>query len=226
MNVLAIVIACGREEEIADGIDAGFLTLGDAPMLVHCLRTLERTSAVDAVIVAVSKVRADSTIHLVKRYGLSKVKGVVVGGASRQNTLKVVLSKMPNSPSMIMIHEASRPFAARELFEETLKAGKRYGCSIAAHRLPDSVKLAPKGTKVSQTLVRSSVWSAATPQAFRTEVLEGIVQSRSINIIDDESEHVGKSTEVHLVESGPLNMKIRSTEDLAIATAVFNAKLV
>ncbi len=226
MNTLAIVIACGREEEVATGQEAAFLTLGESPMLVHSLKTLEKCTAIDGIVIAISKPRVDATIHLIKRYGFTKIKGVVVGGAGRQSTLKTVLSKLPASPSLVVIHEASRPFVGCDVIEESIKAGKRYGCAIAAHKLPDAIKVAPKGMKVLKTLERNSAWAAATPQAFKYDVLEKVIKGKGLKMIDDESEFVPKSTGVHLVETGPLNIKIRTSADLAIATSLINGKIV
>lgn len=226
MNSVAIVIACGREEEVADGKESGFLSLGDAPMLVHSLKTLERISSIEGIIIAIPKKRVDSTVHLIKRYGFSKIRGLVVGGVTRQSTLKTVLAKLPEPSSIILVHEASRPFTSRAVFEEILKGAKRYGCAISAHKLPDAVKVSPKGLKVTKTLERNSVWAAETPQAFKCEVLDKIINNKSAKIIDDESEYVRKPAEVHMVESGPLNIKIRTSVDLSIAAALINAKIV
>jgi 2-C-methyl-D-erythritol 4-phosphate cytidylyltransferase len=225
MNTLAIVIACGKEEEVVSGTEAGFLSLGDAPMLMMSLKTLDKAPSVDGIIVAVSKGRVEMVMHGIKRYGFSKVKGIVVGGVSRQSTLKTVFSKLPEPVSVVVVHEASRPFATQALFEETIKACKRYGCAIAAHKLHDAVKVAPKGLKATQTLERNSVWATETPQVFKYDVLKKILQNKDAKIIDDESEYVQKPAEVHLVESGSVNLKIRSTEDLAVATALLNARL-
>lgn len=226
MNAIAIVVACGREEEVAPDAEAGFLTLGGAPMLVHSLKTLEATPSIDGVIIAITKKRVDSMVHLIKRFGFTKIKGVVVGGVNRQSTLKTVLSKLPDPPPVIVIHEASRPFVTRDVLEETLKSAKRYGCAIAAHKLPDAVKLSPKGFKATGTLDRNTAWVAETPQAFKSDVLDKILKSKGAKIVDDESALVNKPGEVHMVEAGPLNMKIRTAKDLAVATALINAKVV
>lgn len=227
MNTLAIIIACGKEEEITPGTEAAFLTLGQVPMLALSLRTIQSNPSIDAIFVAVGKNRTDATLHLVKRYGCSKVQGVVVGGVNRLSTLRTVFSKLKDSPSVIVIHEASRPFAASDVFDETIKAAKRYGCAIAGHKLPDAAKVAPKGMKVTSTLERNSIWAAQTPQAFKADVLQKIVdgKAKSSEVLDDESELVKKPSEVHLVETGSINMKVRSADDLAIATALLNAKL-
>jgi len=227
MNTLGVIIACGKEEEIAPGTEAAFLTLGNAPMIVHSLKVFEDTSGIDGIIIAVAKERVDATIHAIKRFGCTKVKGVVVGSANRLATLRTVFSKLPEPASVIIVHEASRPFVKKEYLEETLKAAKRYGCSIAAHRIPDGTKFAKKGVKAAETLERNAVWISQTPQAFKSEVLEKIIdpKTKGVKIVDDESEYVRKPAEVHMVEVGSGNMKVRSSRDLAIATALLNANL-
>ena len=228
MRTLGVIIACGKEEEIVGGTDTAFLTLGNMPMLGHALRVFESSDVIDDIIVAVSKERIDAAIYVIRRFGVSKVKGVVVGGVNRLSTLRTVFAKLPQPVSMVVVHEASRPFVSAKTVGETVKSAKRYGCAIAAHRIPDATKLAPKGMKVARSVERNAVWAAQTPQAFRFEVLEQIIdtKNRLVKIIDDESALVHEPSEVHMVEAGDGNMKIRNRRDLSVATALLNAKLV
>lgn len=224
MNTLAIIIACGKEEEIASGTETAFLSLGSRPVLMHSLKIFQDSASVDGIIVVVSKERAEATLQIVKRYGCNKVCGIVVGGVNRLSSLRTVFAKMPEPASNIILHEASRPFVTHAVITETVKAAKRYGCAIAAHKLPDSIKVAVKGLKPETTLDRNAAWAAQTPQVFRSEVLEKIIdpKNKNLKIIDDESQFVTKPSEVHLVEAGDKNIKIRSAADLAVATAIFN----
>jgi 2-C-methyl-D-erythritol 4-phosphate cytidylyltransferase len=227
MNTLAIIVACGKEEEISSGTETAFLNLGNGPVISHSLRTYEETPAVDGIIVIVSKDRVDSTLQIIKRFGCSKLKGIVIGGVTRLSSLRIAYSKLPESASTIIVHEASRPFVTREVIDETVKAAKRYGCAIAAHRLPDAVKVAAKGLKPDATLDRNAAWAAHTPQVFRNEVLEKILdaKNKATKLIDDESTLVQKPAEIHMVEAGAQNMKIRNSFDLAVATALLHANL-
>lgn len=227
MNTLAVIVACGKEEEISAGTETAFLNLGHGPVLSHSLATYEQCDAVDGIILVVSKERIESTVKLVKRYGGSKLKGIVVGGVTRLSSLRTVYGKLPEPAATIIVHEASRPFISCAVIEETVKAAKRYGCAIAAHRLPDSVKVAAKGLKPETTLDRNAAWAAQTPQVFRSEVLEGILdpKNKATKLIDDESLLVQKPAEIHMVEAGASNMKIRARFDLAVATALLNAGL-
>lgn len=227
MNTLAIVVACGKEEEIASGTDTAFLSIGNLPILAYALQTLQKSNSIDGFIVACSKDKVDATLQVAKRFGCTKLKGIVIGGATRLSTLRTVMSKLPEEASVYVVHEASRPFIKEAIIAEAVKAAKRYGCAIAAHKVPDAVKHVPGGLKAAKTLDRNTVWTSQSPQAFRAEVLEKILdpKNKKVKLIDDESEFVGKPAEVHLVEAGRGNMKIRTSEDLAVATALFNAHL-
>ena len=226
MNTLAIVIACGKEEQITSGTDTAFLSLGNRPVLAHSLKIFHDSAAVDGIVVAVSKDRVDSALQLIKRFGCTKVCGIVVGSANHLNTLRTVYAKLPEAAANIIVHEASRPFISNEVICECVKAAKRYGCAIAAHRVPDAVKLAAKGLKPDKTLERNSVWIAQTPQVFRVEVFEKIINSKkNIKLIDDASEWVKKPDEVHMVEAGCGNIKIRTADDFSEVTALFSARL-
>ncbi len=227
MNTLAIVIACGKEEQITSGTDTAFLSLGNRPVLAHSLRTFQDSAAVDGIIVVVGKERVDSTVQVVKRFGCTKVRGIVVGSTNRLSSLRTVYAKLPEAASNIIVHEASRPFISPEVIREGVKAAKRYGCAIAAHKVSDSVKVAAKGLKPDQTLERNSVWIAQTPQVFRVEVFEKIIdpKNKSVKLIDDESEWVKKPAEVHMVEAGGGNIKIRTADDFSMASALFSARM-
>lgn len=226
MNTLVVVVACGKEEEIAPGTETAFLTLGNGPVLSHSLCTYQSCRVVDGIIVVVSKDRVDSTLQIIKRFGCSKVRGIVVGGVNRLSTLRTVFSKLPEPAATILVQEVSRPFVAHNVIDEAVKSAKRYGCAIAAHRLPDAVKIAAKGLKPDQTLDRKTVWVAQTPQAFRSEVLEKLIdpKNKGVKLVDDESEWVRKPAEVHMIEAGCWNMKIRTSEDLAVASAMLTAQ--
>jgi 2-C-methyl-D-erythritol 4-phosphate cytidylyltransferase len=87
----------------------------------------------------------------------------------------------------------------------------------------DSVKLAEKGQKVTKTMDRNTIWLVQTPQVFKREVFEKILKS-PIKLKDDESALLEKTRqEIHLVTSPPGNMKIRNSDDLAVASAILSA---
>jgi 2-C-methyl-D-erythritol 4-phosphate cytidylyltransferase len=106
--------------------------------------------------------------------------------------------------------------------EEVLKAGKRYGAAVAAVRSADAVKLAEKGQKVTKSMDRNTIWLVQTPQVYKIDVLKKMLQS-SGKLADDDSELLAKAKQdIHLVSGSSGNMKIRTADDLQVASAILS----
>ncbi|MBI9020456.1 MAG: 2-C-methyl-D-erythritol 4-phosphate cytidylyltransferase [Verrucomicrobia bacterium] len=220
MSAWAVVLACGKDYEIGPGIDVAFLTIGPRPVLAYSLQTLQQNDLVDGIILIVKKERIDNALQVVRSYGLRKVKSIVAGTSQRMGNLKKAYEQLPDDATVIMIHDAARPFVDGDVVTEAIKAGKRYGASVAAVRSPEAVKLAEKGQKVTRSLDRNTIWLAQSPQVFKREVFEKILKS-SAKMGDDESALLEKSRqEIHLVVSGANNMKIRTVKDIETAGAL------
>ncbi|MGE4489262.1 MAG: 2-C-methyl-D-erythritol 4-phosphate cytidylyltransferase [Kiritimatiellales bacterium] len=222
MSTWAIVLACGKEQEISAGVDVAFLALGSRPILSRSLQTLEQNSQIDGVVLVVRKERVDTALHVVRSFGCRKISAIVAGGSVRLTNLKSAYEQIPDKATSILVHDSARPFVTDEVVTETVKAGKRYGAAVAAARSVDAVKLAEKGQKVTKTLDRNTVWQVQTPQVFKREVFEKVLKS-TIKLKDDESSLLEKARqEIHLVAAPSGNMKIRTSEDLAIASAILS----
>ncbi len=219
MSAWAIVLACGKEQEIAPGVDVAFLALGSRPVLAHSLQTLEQNSLIDGVVLVVKKERVDSALRMIRQFGCRKVAALVAGGVQRQANLKKAYEQVPEDVSAVLVHESSRPFVNDGVITEVVKAGKRYGAAVAAVKSADPVKLA-KGQKLTKTLDRSTIWLAQSPQVFKRDVFEKVLKGTA-KLVDDESALLEKTRQtIHLVVSSSANMKIRTAEDLEAAGAL------
>lgn len=223
MSVWAIVLACGKDQEISTGVDVSFLALGRRPVLAYSLYTLEKNEQVDFILVVLKKERIDIALQMIRTFGMRKVKNIVAGSGQRISCLKKAFDQLPDSATTILIHDAARPFVEDSVITETVKAGKRYGAAVAALRSPDAIKYAEKGQKVTKTLDRSTIWIAQSPQAFKRDVFVKMLKSGG-KLVDDESGLLEKSRqETHLVVSSAANIKIRTTKDLEAAAVKANA---
>jgi len=220
MSAWAIVLACGKEQEITAGVDVGFLALADRPVLAYSLQTLQGCELVEGIILVIKKQRIDNALQSVRAYGLQKITNIVAGTASRIGNLKKAYEQLPDSASAVLVHTASRPFVELDVVTETIKAGKRYGAAVAAMRSADAVKLAETGQKVSRSLDRNTVWQVQSPQVFKRDVFEKMLKSGS-KLVDDESALLEKTRQkIHLVVSSEQNMNIRTAKDLERAGAL------
>lgn len=222
MSAWAIVLACGKDQEIGAGIDVAFLTLGSRPIVARSIQTLEQNPLIEGIVLVVRKERVDSALHTVRSFGCRKIAAIVAGGAGRLANLKNALEKVPEEATAVLIHEACRPFVTDSIVAEVIKAGKRYGAAIAAVKSPDAVKLAEKGRKVTKSMDRNTIWLVQSPQVYKTDVLKKMLKSPG-KLVDDESELLAKGKqEIHLVDGSTGNMKIRTADDLQVASAILS----
>ena len=66
----------------------------------------------------------------------------------------------------VAIHDAARPYAARELFERCFAKCAETGGAVACHKICDTVKVSDSNGCVSSTIDRTCLWAAETPQVF------------------------------------------------------------
>ena len=220
MSAWAIVLACGKEQEIRVGVDVAFLALGSKPVLAHSLQTLDQNALIDGIVLVVKKDKIDSALRMIRQFGCRKVSALVAGGVQRQANLKKAYDQIPEEALAILVHESSRPFVSDGVITEVVKAGKRYGAAVAAVKSADPVKMAEKGQKLTKTLDRNTIWLAQSPQVFKRDVFEKVLKG-SAKLVDDESALLEKTRQtIHLVVSTSANMKIRTAEDLEAAGAL------
>ena len=222
MSAWAIVLACGKDQEIGSGVDVAFLALGSRPVVARSIQTLEQNPLIEGIILVVRKERVDSAMHTVRSFGCRKISAIVAGGPARLTNLKNALERVPDDATAVLIHEATRPFLNDEIITETIKAGKRYGAAIAAVKSADGVKLAEKGQKVTKSLDRNAIWLVQSPQVYKIDIFKKMLKG-SGKLIDDDSELLAKGKqEIHLVAGSPGNMKIRTPDDLQVASAILS----
>ncbi|MFA7368882.1 MAG: 2-C-methyl-D-erythritol 4-phosphate cytidylyltransferase [Kiritimatiellales bacterium] len=222
MSAWAIVLACGKDQEIGAGVDVAFIALGSRPVVARSIQTLEQNPLIEGIVLVVRKERVDSALHTVRSFGCRKISAIVAGGPARLTNLKNALERIPDDATAVLIHEATRPFLTDDIITETIKAGKRYGAAVAAVKSADAVKLAESGQKVTKSLDRNTVWLVQSPQVYKIDVFKKMLKG-SGKLTDDDSELLARiKQEIHLVAGSPGNMKIRTPDDLQVASAILS----
>ncbi len=101
---------------------------------------------------------------------------VVAGGMSRTASVRAGLTAVPESATVICVHDAARPFATRALFEAVIGAvsgtsGDAVAACVPGVAVTDTIKVVDADSMVHSTPSRSSLVAVQTPQAFDAAVL-------------------------------------------------------
>jgi len=217
-----IIVAAGKSERMGSAVDKAFLSLGTKPVLAYSLLAFEKCAEIDGVILVVRKDKLDAARNMASIFGCSKVKRVVAGGNQRQVSVANGLSKLPDEVTIVAVHDGARPCVTSDLIAESVRMAKRYGSSVAAVKITDTIKQVENGFIVSKTVDRSKLWAVQTPQTFKLDLLLkafDMVRKKKATVTDEASA-VELVEHVHLLPSPVSNIKITTAHDVALAAAL------
>lgn len=206
MTVWAVIVAAGQGTRYGGEQPKQYDTLGGRRVLDWSLDAARTTA--DGVVVVVSPDRADDPEP--------GADAVVVGGATRSDSVRAGLAAVPADCDIVVVHDAARPLASLALFESvvgTVLAGA--DGAIPGVPVTDTIKRVD-GDEVMGTIERDDLVAVQTPQAFRADILRQ-AHAGDPEATDDATliEEVGG---IVLVVPGEVtNLKITGPGDLAIA---------
>ncbi len=153
---------------------------------------------------------------------------VVDGGDERVESVRNGVDALSHEAELVLIHDAARPFVTLELIQRVISTAHEHGAAIAARSIPDTVKRV-RDREIQETVDRSDLYRAQTPQGFRhewlTDALENLFsqQSSPSAYTDDASVVSGAGYPVQIVEGAWFNFKITYPEDLERARQLLDA---
>lgn len=213
----AIIAAGGRGARFGGALPKQLLPLAGRPILQRSVEAFARHERItDLVVVLPGELAADPPAYL---GACAKPLTLVEGGARRQDSVARAFARVPAAAEIVVVHDAARPLVTGDLIARTVDAAIADGAAIAAVAATDTVKRGNPDRLIVETVPRTEVFLAQTPQAFRTAVLrEALARAGQSTEATDEAALVERAGRpVRLVEGDPRNVKITTADDLAFA---------
>ena len=219
-DVAVVIPAGGVGTRLGRRTPKQFLTLAGAPILLATVRHFARHPRVNGIVVAAPASHVEQT-----RRVLGRLRGVplavVVGGATRQESVSRGLAAVSAATKLVDVHDAVRPFITPALIDAVLVAARATGAAICALPIAETVKRV-SGELVTGTLDRSELVAVQTPQAFHADLLrEAHDKARRDGVTGTDDamlvERLGQ--DVRVVPGLAENVKITTPADLRRARA-------
>ena len=217
MRVAAIIAAGGRGLRAGGGVPKQLRSIGGRTLLELALAPFDRSARVGEIVVVLPPaLAADPPVGL---QAVETPLRVVAGGRRRQDSVAAGLDAVGDAASLVLVHDAARPFCSRALIGRVIDAAAEAGAAVPAVQATDTVKQSADAgghAVVAATLPRERIHLAQTPQGFRADVLRAAVAlgRRGVDATDEAllAERAGYT--VRLVEGDPENVKITTPADL------------
>lgn len=224
----ALIPAGGSGRRMSANRAKQYLLIDGMPILAHTLMVFQASPAIDNITVIVP----EDDIHDVKKeiinkYGISKVAGVVPGGAERQDSVRNGLANIGDDTDVVVIHDGVRPFITDALISRSVEEAIRNKAATLGVPSRDTIKTVGPDGWIVNTLNRSELRMIQTPQTFLRHVIQQAYRKAyedNFYGTDDAMLVERLGIPVKIIEGSYYNIKITTGEDLLLAETLMRSR--
>lgn len=221
----AVILAAGSGQRM--GKDKTFMELGSMPVLVRTLLAFEKSEHVDEMIVVTRVDKIEETAELCHGNGISKLRMVIGGGATRMESALAGVSACKKGAKLIAIHDGARPLVTGELISRTVYAAEKYISAVPVIPSTDTLKVVDENGVITDTPDRSRIFRVQTPQIFHADMIKGALTKAAndnLPITDDCSAMDMMGVKTHVVDGDLENIKLTTPNDVIVAEAILKSR--
>jgi len=215
-HVGVVVPAAGSGTRMG-GTRKPFLELDGEPLLVHALRPFLRDDRVVSVVVSLTPQDVDEITDWIRRLD-DRIK-LVKGGVNRTESVRNAVNVLPTNLDVIAIHDAARPLVTSAIVGKCIDLANTGVCAVSGCPVIDTIKRVDEEFQVLETVDRSVLWHAHTPQVFPADLLRQAYESGRVGT-DDAVLLESFGARLQMVDDGGTNIKVTRPTDLMIAQAI------
>ena len=223
-NCAAVIVAAGESRRF--GTDKTALDIGGVPVLARTVKAFEDSECIREIVIVTREEKLEEVAELVRRYALSKVSRVVIGGKTRAESSLAGVTAVGKGAKLIAIHDAARPLVTQDVIARTVEAAEQYRAAVPVIASTDTLRLSEDGFSAG-TLDRDAVVRIQTPQVFDADLIKGalsFVIDKNIQVTDDASAMEAIGFKTRFVEGDSGNIKLTRPEDRFFAEAILKSR--
>ncbi len=207
-----------------------FLKLYGKEIIIHTLENFQNHPEVDNIVVVCIKGWVNCLQNLLAQYGMDKVRLIVAGGKTGQESIYnglCALSDFAPEDSIVLVHDGVRPFVTDTLISDCIKSVKKNGSAVTVTPATETI-IELKDKKIQAITDRSRCYLAKAPQCFYLGDLlkahEKALKDGKTDMIDSATlmKHYGHT--LYVVEGSADNIKITTPADFYTFRALYDAR--
>lgn len=225
--VSAVILAAGSGERFSADVKKQLYELDGIPVAVRTLIAFENSDVIDEIVLVVRSDEIDVMHDLALKYGITKLRSVIAGGASRQESSLIGFDAVNPKADFVAFHDGARCLVTDEVIKAVVSDAMKYGAAVAAEKAVDTVKIASDDGFVSDTPDRKKIWLAKTPQVFMANMYRAgayMARKDGATVTDDAMLAERLGFKVKLTDCGHENIKITTQDDVSVALAIIGKR--
>lgn len=220
-KIWAVIAAGGSSQRM--GENKLFIEIGGLPVLARSISAFNCRSDIEGIVIVANEDFRTEVEALVKKYGYSKVKAVVAGGASRAESVANGVNACQNADYYI-IHDGARPFVSQQVISNVIADAIKHKAAAAGVPVKDTIKFVDEKSFIESTPDRSRLYITQTPQMFSGEVYSEILTlaaEMGEKATDDCMLAELKGYKVCMSKGDYMNIKITTPDDVTVSRAIY-----
>lgn len=229
MNI-ALIIAGGSGQRMGQDIPKQFINVFDKPVLIYTLEGFQKHPQIDAIEVVCIDGWHDILWAYAKQFNITKLKWVISGGNSGQESIRngvYNLEDKCSSEDIIIIHDGIRPLVEPSVLSDVIAKCKLYGNAVTSMPYNEQIFVIDEDdeTTTSKFIPRETLRRVSTPQAYNFKLLDEKYHEAFEKEIGIHGSHytntmmVELGVKLHFAAGSDKNIKLTTKDDLEMFKA-------
>lgn len=169
MNI-ALIIAGGSGQRMGQDIPKQFLTINDKPIIIYTLENFQNNPNIDDILVVCIDGWHDVLKAYARQFGISKLKYVISGGASAQESIRNGVNKLHQiygDDACVVIHDGIRPLIDENVINDVIEKCYLYGNAVTSLPYNEQIFVINDDKTTKKYIPRETLRRVSTPQAYK-----------------------------------------------------------
>lgn len=169
MNI-ALIIAGGIGHRMGQDIPKQFINVYDKPVIVYTMEGFESHPQIDAIEVVCIDGWHDALKAYAKQYKISKLRWVVSGGNTGQESIRngvFSLEGICSDNDIVVIHDGIRPMVDQSVLTDLIVKCNEYGNAVTSLPFNEQIFVTNDDVSTRQYIPRETIRRVQTPQAYK-----------------------------------------------------------
>lgn len=230
--VVALLTAAGIGSRMGQDIPKQFMHIDNKPLIIHTMEAFQNHPNVDAIMVVTLPAWTAVLQAYASQFNISKLKWVVVGGATGQESIHnglMELDKCLSSEDIVIIHDGNRCLVSSEIISNSLATFHAYGSAVAAIPCVEAVfRSEDDGISSNVAIPREQLFRTQTPHTYTLgKLLWAHKKAEELGIANTAAsctlmQMLGEK--VYFSKGSETNLKITTVDDILIFEALLHTK--
>ena len=233
MGTTALVVAAGRGQRTRQDIPKQFINVYDKPIVIYTLENFQKHPEVDAIVVVCLDGWQDILRAYARQYNISKLKKIVNGGNSVQESLRngvFALDDICAEDDIVIIHDGIRPLIEESVLSDVIATCSRHGNGVTSLPYNEQIFKRKDDISTNEYVPRETLRRVQTPQAYKFGKLHWAYKTafeKEIGIYGSSYTNtmmVDLGETLYFAAGSERNIKITTVEDIDLFKAFLSLK--